>query len=393
MNKYKLTFAIITIGLVSACGGGGGGSPASPSGASAVNTGGAGGASSTSGASGLLTPLLPTGEPALVFRSVFQLGDQFGTLDEEIHLVVPTTGEKTKLLWNSSTSQSRSMIGARTFGDRLLLRRSDDGGFGRTDWTEVDIDANVERNGDDIVGFLPARASLSTTTGASLSNCVAAVGSTLYWQTPSDGLRSATLGASGVLAGTELLPAGDPNGCFGRNMSATGQPGPAAPVGGLNVSADARLLGLSFDADAGTIEALERDPASGLPSPIARVTMPDHSFYDRAYSLTVYDDIVYWVRIHAGNQQIELWSWDLIGQPQLVTVTEGMSINAAVVSQLDATDGYFVFMAGPSFTATNIVLTFDSSASAWFEIDLFNVVPPVGGFLPPRFDDLQIIRR
>lgn len=392
MNRYTLAVAMVTFGLVSACGGGGGGgSSASPSGAGAAGTGG--GAGTGTGGSSTLVPLIPQDEPALIFRSAFRLGDQFDTVNEAINVVVPATGERTRIYRNTSTSGARSNIGVRTFGDRVLIHRNDGGGFGDADWIDVDVAAPVEKNASDIVGQVPALARLTTTQGTAMPNCVAAIGNALYWQTPDNGLRSAELGTPGVQTGTELFAAGNPNGCFGANVSASGQPGPAAPVGGLDVSAGTNLVGIRYDADVGTIDVFDRDPVTGNPTFVTGITALDHAFYDRAYSLAVSDGTVYWTRIHSGNRQIEIWSWDLVGQPQLVATTQATLTNAAVVFQFDVTDGYFVLMAGPAFAVTNFVLVFDATAAMWTELDLFDFVPPVGGFLPPSFNDLQIVRR
>lgn len=393
MSRNTVAVAAIILGLVSACGGGGGGSAPAAGGSTTGTGSGTGGAGTGGGSPSTQVPLIPPGEPVLIFRSAFRLGDPFDTVNEAINVVVPSTGERTRIFTNTSTSGARSNVGVRTFGDRVLIRRNDSGGSGDADWIDVDVAAMVEKTAGDIAGQVPALARLSTLQGTALPNCVAVVGTTLYWQTPSNGLRSAELGMPGVLAGTELLAAGDPNGCFGANVSATGQPGPAAPVGGLDVSAGTGLVGLRYDADLGTIDVFERDPQTGQPAFVAGVTALDHAFYDRAYSLAVSDGIVYWTRIHGGNREIEIWGWDLVGQPQLIATTQATLVSAAVVFQLDVTDGYFALMAGPAFATTNVVLLFDANAATWTEIDLFDFVPPVGGFVPPSFSELQIVYR
>lgn len=341
--------------------------------------------------------LVPADTPVLFFVSTFQSNDGADTVTGTVNLFVPQTGERTALQSNESFSFARSSIATFTFDDRLFTLRNsgDSSGFGGGDWTEADVAASVEKSDGQLTGPLAAVATVATNQGTTWRNCLAVVGDALYWKpADSSGLLTVDLRTSGVNDGTLLIPNSDNEDCFGIVASADGTGGLATRVGGMDV-ADGQWYDTRFDPDSGLMEFFTRDPSDGRPTAIASFMPPDHAQYNRAYSFGFDNGAVYWARVNAGNQQVEIWRYEFVGEPQLLLSAQVDGVDVLTVSQLDVDDGYVALVAAEtlSFTDANHVVLFDSNTGAAQLIDLLDVVPPVGGLQPPSFRDLKIMFR
>ena len=376
--------------LASACGGGGSG-------------GGGSGGGGTSPPPPTTTPppppaagaLVPSGTPALFVRSAFRAPDGNDTIFETVHLIVPGTGEVTALSTNSSTSGARSFLKQFTFDDRLvLLRNTGATAGGSADWREVDVAAPTRKSDGQLDDPLPVAASAFTNAGNLASNCVALVGNDLFWKSPefAGGLRSVRLGTGGRVDGNLLIPSTDGEHCFGRNESADGAPGAATEVGGMTF-ADGTWHAVDFDADSGQMTFYQRDVVSGRPTEVATYTPTDHALYNRAYSFSFDNGMAYWTRVHSGNQQIELWRYELVGEPVNLFAGAAVGVTVNVVSQLDVDDGRASFVVGSDFSESNNVAVVDTTTSDAFLVNLLDFVPPVGGQIGPTFSDLEIMVR
>lgn len=377
---------LLAIAFLNACGGGGGGGgggsppPPSPPPPPAPDP----------------DPLIPAGTPVLIFASSFDTDDQFDTVNETIHIAVPETGDVLAIVTNTRTSAAASTIAPFTFDDRLfiLTNRGDISGFDEADWTEVDAAAPVERSGGALDEPLPVIATAFTNQGNSSRNCVAVVGDTLFWKTPDNagGLRTVDFGTGGFVDGTLLIPRTDPDHCYGILASADGMPGPAAAVGGMD-AAEGQWYATRFDPDTGLMELFTRDPADGAPAPLATYTPPDHDQYNRAYSFAFDGGFVYWARVNAGNELVEIWRYEFVGQPQLLLSESVNGVTVSTVSGLDVDAGFGAVIVGDGFLSTNHVLWFDTVGRTAETIDLFDLVPPVGGQPPPTFRDINVLLR
>jgi hypothetical protein len=375
---------LIPVLLLTACGGGGGGgsppppSPPPPPPAPARD------------------PLIPAGTPVLIFASSFATNDQFDTVNETIHVFAPETGEVLAIESNQRFSFAASTIAPFTFDDRLyvLTNRGDVSGYDEADWEEVDVAAPVERSDGGLAEPLPVIATAYTNRGNSDRNCLAVVGETLFWKTPDSagGLRSVDFGTEGFVDGTLLIPGTDPDHCYETIESADGMSGPAARVGGMDV-AEGQWYGTRFDPDTGLMEFFTRDPADGAPALLATYTPPDHDLYNRAYSFAFDGGFVYWARVNAGNRLVEIWRYEFVGLPQLLLSVQADGVSVSTVSDLDMDAGYGAVVVSDGFSGMNHVLLFDTNANAAEVLDLFDVVAPIGGQLPPTFRDLNVLFR
>lgn len=383
-NLLRAAVVLVPLLLLSACGGGGGGEPPTPPPPPPPPPPPA------------QNPLIPAGTPVLIFASSFDADDQFDTVVETIHVAVPEDGDVLAIETNTRTSVAASTIAPFTFDDRLFIFRNsgDISGFDGADWKEVDVAAPVERSGGGLAEPLPVLATVSTNLGNAHRNCLAVVDQTLYWKTPDNagGLRAADFGVANVVDGALLIPRTDPDHCYEILASADGLAGPAARVGGMDV-AEEQWYATRFDPDTGLMEFFARDSIDGAPTPLATYTPPDHDQYNRAYSFAFDDGFVYWARVNSGNEQVEIWRYEFVGDPQLVLSESVDGVTVSTVSALDMDAGFGAAVVGDGFLSTNHVLVFDSSGGAAEVIDLFDVVPPVGGQLPPTFRDLRVLFR
>ena len=265
---FRATLLVAAALLISACGGGGGGgNGGGGTGGGGTGGGGTGGGGTGGGGAGGGTPgpLVPANTPVLFVNSAYRAPDGNDTIFETVHLVVPGTGEVTALTTNSSTSAARSSLKQFTFDDRLVILRNTGSTASRSaDWREVDVAAPTRKSAGELDEPLPVAATAFTNSGNIASNCVALVGSDLYWKSPEfgGGLRSVQMGTQGRVDGDLLIPATDNKHCFSNNESADGSPGMATEVGGMTF-ADGNWHGVEFDADSGRMTFYRRNTGSG----------------------------------------------------------------------------------------------------------------------------------
>ena len=101
----------------------------------------------------------------------------------------------------------------------------------------------------------------------------------------------------------------------------------------------------------------------------------------------------YWVRVNTGNQQIELWRYEFVGEPVNLFAGGAAGIDVNVVSQLDVDDGYASFVIGQDFGESNYMVLFEPPTGNAFLLDLLDYIPPIGGQFGPTFSDLEIMVR
>jgi len=371
--------AVIFLLLLTACGGGGGGGGGS-------NGGGNGNGENNNNPPSFMAELIPSGTPVLFFTWVVPTGGTSDAVTRTSHYIVPETGETGVLYLSESFSFARSSLLTFTFDDRLfVLRNSGASGFGGGDWKEIDVSAMVDK--EEGVDGAPVTRTVTTTEGAPFTECVAVIGNSLYWRSAGQDLRRVEFVSTSSLDEDILTPMSS-EACFSFGG-----------FGGMDV-AEEQWYDTRFDPDSGVIEFFTRDLTDGLPAPVGALTPVDHAMYNPGYHFGFDGGSVYWARVHAGNQQLEIWRYDFVGDPQLLQSIQVAGLDVSTIDALDVDDGYIAIQlnainpddgVGP---VSEFVLLFNINSSEAEVLDLKNWVPSTGGLLSrPSFRDLSIMFR